>query len=192
MFESTITINIHKEAGARKDAIRVSSVADIPAFLTETITICGDSVQLVNVEMGISHCPLGSVIGYEKSESSSTGWNAWHIANAATNLIEQDGVFYKKATVFKAMKVGESLPEWLEGAPIRHNADGSWTITTPWGESTGFPGKSYWILYGTNEDGSIDANILTKSEKSYKDYIVCDDDGNDLGYLAELDPYVED
>ena len=35
---------------------------------------------------------------------------------------------------------------------------------------------------------SFEANILTKSEKSYKDYIVCDEDGNDIGWLAEIDP----
>lgn len=51
MFESTITINIHKEAGAHKDAIRVASLTDIPEFLKNTITICDDSVQLVNVEI---------------------------------------------------------------------------------------------------------------------------------------------
>ena len=115
------------------------------------------------------------------------GYNCWVIGNAATNLIEKNGFFYKKATVMKAMLVTDEFPGFLSGADIRRNDDGSWTIKTSWGESTGFPGKCYWVLYGINEDGTPDANILTKTEKSFKDYIVCDEDGIDLGWLSELD-----
>lgn len=82
----------------------------------------------------------------------------------------------------------ESIPEFLGGADIHQNEDGSWTIKTDWGESTGFPGKAYWVRYGTKEDGTPDANILTKTEKSYRDYIVCDENGKDIGFLYELDP----
>ena len=76
----------------------------------------------------------------------------------------------------------------MEGAATKQNADSSWTIQTDWGESTGYPGKAYWVLYGTKADGSIDANILTKTEKSYRDYIVCDQNGHDIGFLYEIDP----
>ena len=116
------------------------------------------------------------------------GWNAWCIGNAATNLIERDGIFYKKATILTAQQVNDEAPDFLEGANIRHNSDGSWTIVTDWGESTGFPGEAYWVLYGQKADGTPDANILTKTEKSYKDYIVCDENGNDIGWLSEIDP----
>lgn len=125
--------------------------------------------------------------GYKKSEVAVDGYNCWVIGNAATNLIEKNGVFYKKDTVMKAMLVTDEFPGFLSGAAIRRNDDGSWTIKTSWGESTGFPGKCYWVLYGINEDGTPDANILTKTEKSFKDYIVCDEDGIDLGWLSELD-----
>lgn len=137
---------------------------------------------------GNETCPLGSVIGYEESEKTSTGWNTWVIGNAATNLVEKDGVFYKKATVLEAEPVSDEFPEFLTGAPITHNDDGSWTITTDWGQSTGFPGESYWIRYGTKENGAPDANILTKTEKSYQDYIVCKQDGTAIGKLSEIDP----
>ena len=180
-------IFIHKEAGQKKDAVRVTSVTDIPEFLKETITIDGNQLKLVCVE-GAETCPIGSVIGYEKSENTSTGWNTWCIGNAATNLIEKNCVFYKKATVFEAQAVDNVFPEFLQGAPITQNADSSWTIKTSWGESTGFPGKAYWIRYGTKEDGTPDANILTKSEKSYTDYIVCDENSKDIGKLCEIDP----
>lgn len=154
----TNTIRIHKEAGAKKDAIRVNTAKDIPDFLKSTIALEGGQVKLVCVE-GTEFASLGSVIGYEESEKTSTGWNTWCIGNAATNLIERDGIFYKKATVFTAQKVNDKVPDFLEGANIRHNSDG-----TP------------------------DANILTKTEKSYKDYIVCDENGNDIGLLSEIDP----
>ena len=180
-------INIHKQAGTKKDAIRVNCEADIPAFLKTTITIAGAQIKLICVE-GNQTCPVGSVIGYEESTSSETGYNCWHIANAATNLVEIDGVFYKKATVMQAMAVSDEFPAFLEGAAITHNEDGSWTIKTDWGESTGFPGKAYWVRYGTKGDGTPDANILTKTEKSYRDYIVCDENGEDIGFLCEIDP----
>lgn len=181
------TILVHKAAGQKKDAIRVNSIQDVPEFLQGTITVEGENLKLVCVE-GNETAPIGSVIGYEESEKTPTGWNTWCIGNAATNLIEIDGVFYKKATVLPAQAVDDEFPEFLKGAPITHNADGSWTIKTDWGESTGFPGQAYWIKYGVKEDGTPDANILTKTEKSYKDYIVCDEDGNDVGFLAEIDP----
>ena len=97
----TNTIRIHKQAGAKKDAIRVNTGKDIPEFLRSTIAIEGGQVKLVCVE-GAEVAPLGSVIGYEESEKTSTGWNAWCIGNAATNLIERDGIFYKKATILTA------------------------------------------------------------------------------------------
>lgn len=180
-------IKIHKQAGTRKDAIRVNGLSDVPEFLQGTITVSNNELTLVCVE-GTEHCPLGSVIGYEASENTSTGWNAWHIANAATNLVEIDGVFYKKATVMSAMAVTEEFPEFLQGADISRNADGSWFITTDWGVSTGHPGQSYWVLYGFKADGKPDANILSKTEKSYREYIVCDDAGKDIGFLCEIDP----
>ena len=183
----TNTIRIHKQAGAKKDAIRVTTANDIPEFLKSTIAIEDGQVKLVCVE-GSEVAPLGSVIGYEESEKTSTGWNAWCIGNAATNLIERDGIFYKKATILTAQQVNDETPDFLEGANIRHNSDGSWTIVTDWGESTGFPGEAYWVLYGQKADGTPDANILNKTEKSYKDYIFYDKTANDIGWLSEIDP----
>ena len=180
-------IYLHKQAGQKKDAFRVNSASDIPSFLKDTVAVVNGEVSLTCVE-GNEVAPLGSVIGYEKSDSTTTGWNAWCIGNADTNLIEIDGVFYKKATVMPAVAVSNDFPDFLEGADICDNPDGSWSIKTDWGVSTGFPGEAYWIKYGTKEDGSVDANILTKTEKSYREYIVCDENGEDIGFLCEIDP----
>lgn len=181
------TIFIHKEAGQRKDAVRVRSYNDIPEFLKSAISVTTEGIELDCVE-GREVAPFGAVIGYEKSEKTSSGWNCWVIGNADTNLIEKNGVFYKKATIMKAQAVSETVPDFLQGARTRKNADGSWSIQTDWGVSTGYPEEAYWVLYGTKEDGSLDANILTKTEKSYGEYIVCTSDGQDIGRLAEIDP----
>ena len=187
-MENNTIIRVHKVAGQKKDAFRANSEESIPSFLREsgTVTFHGDHFTLVCTE-GDEVAPLGAVIGWEESQATPTGWNTWVIGNT-TNLIEVDGTFYKKATVLMAAPVTEEFPTFLEGAPIEHNADGSWSITTDWGKSHGFPGKAYWIRYGTKPDGKPDANILTKTERSYKDYIVCGEDGEDIGYLYELDP----
>ena len=180
-------IFIHKEAGTKKDAVRIKEVRDIPDFLKEAIQVVDGKIRLQCVE-GNETAELGEVIGYEVSDRTSSGYNCWVIGNASTNLIEKDGVFYKKAIIMKAALVDkEGLPSFLFGADVRKNDNGSWTIKTSWGESTGFPGESYWVLYGRNEDGTPDANILTITEKSFKDYLVCDENGKDLGWLSELD-----
>ena len=166
-------IRIHKQAGQKKDAFRVTNFESIPEFLREAVTIADGMVYLDCVE-GKESCFTGKVIGYEE--------------HAETNLIEINGTFYKKATILEAEEVSNQFPEFLRGADIHQNEDGSWTIKTDWGESTGFPGKAYWVRYGTKEDGTPDANILTKTEKSYRDYIVCDENGKDIGFLYELDP----
>lgn len=180
-------IFVHKRAGAKKDAVRVNSATDIPEFLKGAVKINGDKLELECVE-GKETAKLGEVIGYEKSEKTSSGYNCWVIGNAETNLIEKDGVFYKKATVMQAAQICEdNIPAFLKGAEVRKNLDGSWTIKTDWGESTGKPYEAYWVLYGIKEDGTPDANILTKSEKSFSEYIVCDESGKDICSLSELE-----
>lgn len=80
-----------------------------------------------------------------------------------------------------------TLPALLEGAWVRKNDDFSWTIKTSKRESTGMPYLSYWIRYGTNADGTPDVDILNVTDESFKDFIVCDKDRNDLCFLYELD-----
>ena len=185
----SIIINIHKVAGQKKDAIRVNNVSDIPEFLQKTITIADGMLHLECVE-GNETAPLGSVIGYEQSARTASGWNTWCIGNAATNLVEVDGVFYKKATVLPAIlvpKADDEQPDWAKACNLTYNGDGTATFKTDWGFSTGRIGRDFLLLYGMKEDGSPDANILIRGEKSYYDYIVCDE-GTDIGKLSELYP----
>lgn len=173
---------------AKKDAVRINSEEDIPEFLADSIHIVDGMLELDCVE-GVEHAPLGSVIGYEESEKTKSGMNVWHIANAATSLDERDGVFYTRPVVYVAQKIGEEVPSILAGAPIERGIDGSFILTTKWGKSVGYTGDAYFVLYGVKEDGTPDANILTKSEKSYDAYYVCTKDGEIIGKLSELDPY---
>ncbi|MCR4753870.1 MAG: hypothetical protein K5837_05690 [Candidatus Saccharibacteria bacterium] len=111
---------------------RVTKEADIPDFLRESVRVPGDTIQITCVE-GDEECPVGSVIGYEGSQTTSTGYNCWCIGNAATNLVEIDGALYKKATIMEAALLTEEYPEFLKGAEISRNDDGSWSIKTDWG-----------------------------------------------------------
>ena len=60
-------INIHKEAGTKKDAVRVRRESDIPDFLKEAIDLVGNKLVIDCVE-GKETADLGAVIGYEKSD----------------------------------------------------------------------------------------------------------------------------
>lgn len=180
-------IKIHKAAGKEKQAVRINNASDIPEFLKDSIGIAHDTLRLTCVE-GNEEAPLGSVIGYEKSDNTPTGWNCWWIANAATNLVEKDGKFFTKATVLEAEPITDEAPELMAGGNIWRNEDGSWSYGASWGTQTGWPGKAYWVKSGETEYGEPKGYILTKSEESYGAFIVCDDDGNDIGFLCEIDP----
>lgn len=188
-------IHIRKLAGQRKDAFRLNSQADIPEFLLDNIHIDAQGTAHLYCVEGQLTCSLGTVIGYETSPTTDTGYNVWPIGNAATNLIEENGVFYQKPTVLKAELIGEQPSELVAGCVVWRNYDensgqpwGSWTIVTDWGESTGMPGQAYWVRYGTKPDGKPDANILTRGEQSFLDYYVCTADGTLICPLAEYQP----
>ncbi len=87
--------------------------------------------------------------------------------------------------------MGSEIPEWVEGAPVAKNEDGSFTVTTSWGKSTGNIMDCYWMRYGDNKDGSPDVNILTKSEPSFDDYYLCTEDGRNICPLREFDESFE-
>ena len=176
-------LKIHKQAGQRKKAIRINGADDIPEFLQGSIVIAFGRVFLDCVE-GHEECPLGSVIGYERSEKTVSGWNCWCIGNADTNLIERDGVFYTKATILEATPITEEFPELMRGANIWRNDDGSWSFETKYGIMEGKPFEAYWVKSGENQDGTPKGYILTRSEESLNSFLVCDEaEENDLGWL---------
>lgn len=80
----TSMILIHKEAGTKKDAVRVTKESDIPDFLKDTIKIVDGRIQMQCVE-GTETADFGAVIGYEVSKNTPSGYNCWVIGNASTN-----------------------------------------------------------------------------------------------------------
>lgn len=185
-------IQIRKKGFEPANAIRVNHSLDIPEFLWDTIKIGNKKINLISGD-GTETCPLGSVIGYRTSTNTPTGWTgwtAWHIPKAIANatLTEIGGSFYKKPSIFLAQLVDDKLPEFLKGAKIIKNGNGSWTIINDWFRKTGFPGEAYWVLYGIKGNGTPNATIITKSEQEYLDYIVCDKNGTDICALAKMDP----
>ena len=185
MIRPTSKIFIQK-APKPKDAVRIRSAEDIPDFLRGTISIEGEEMVMHNAEGSNQRAPLGMVCGFEKSEATSSGYGMWPISDES-RLIERDGKFFAKPTPTPACPIGPEPPEWMSGAEIRHNRDGSFTMKTDWGESTGRPGEAYWVLYGVKADGRPDANILTISERSFSDYFLCTEDGQNICTLAEFD-----
>lgn len=179
-------IYIHQKA-AKKDAVRVNGINDIPKFLSKSIKVVNGKLQLECVE-GNQTTEPGAVIGYEKSEKTESGYNCWVIGNAKKSLVEIDGTFYKKALIYQAAPIEkDELPEFMDGLDVHKNNDGSWTIKKSWGDQTGFPGEAYWVYHGISEDGRKGVSILSKSEDSYREYWLCDERGNNICKLSEYD-----
>ena len=177
-------IYIRKKFGKKKPAVRINKVEDIPEELRKAIKIVDDMIELDCTE-GDELVPLGSVIGYEYSPNTESGINTWKIDNVDNLfLIEENGEFFTNDTINKAVMIGEELPDFLEEENITRNEDGSWTLKTDWGESTGYPGEGYFVLYGTKDHGKSNVNILTNSEPSFDEYYVCDADGNIIDGLS--------
>lgn len=89
----------------------------------------------------------------------------------------------KSHQVFKAQKIGEEIPDFMKGATIRRDTtDWSWII----GEHKGYSGQDYWVL-GT-DNHSIYRGILSKTDKSFPDFVVLDEEGKSAGRLCELNP----
>ena len=176
----------------KKDAVRVNTWADMPRFLVEAgaIVSWGGKLHFLSRE-GLEEAPFGSVIAWEPSQEMKSGWNVWALGPdyVREKLEERPDGFYTRPVPVEAEPIDDTFPEFLRGANISRNADGSWSVKTDWGVSTGFPGRAYWVRYGTKGDGTPDCNILTKGEKSYEDYLVCDEKGGEVvGRLADIDP----
>lgn len=188
----------------KKDAFRADN---IPENLACNVSVSteddGSGIVTILCVEGIQHVPFANgdelhniVVAWEESESEvktedgeaiKTGYNAWHKANAATTLVEIDGVFYaNKVNVVKMQLItdSEEVPELVSGAEVSRNGD-AWVIKTDWGESSGKPNEAIWVRYGTKESGVPDANILTMTEKSFAQYYVCTEDGEMLFKLSE-------
>ena len=176
----------------RKDCVRISSVVDIPDFLNKFVKVEGDILVLDCLE-GEERVPLGSVIAYEKLESGKM--NVWNKANWKETTKEIDGVFYELPKPNKAVRVTEKIPQFIvDGLGNRFSVlpDGIFQIDTGWGLVKCAPNNGYIVIYGKKEDGSLDANFLTKGTPSFSQYYVLDENDNIVQSLEEYDMQIQE
>lgn len=183
-------ISIAKKPGI-KNCVRISQQSDIPEFLKDVVKIEGNNLVLDCLE-GEEKAPIGSVIAFEKLESGKM--NVWNKANWKETTREIDGVFYEIPKTNMATPVTDTLPESVVaglGERLKKLDDGKFQIDAGWGLVTCAPDNGYLVIYGKKEDGSLDANFLTKGTPSFEQYYVVDDQGNIIQTLTEYDEQLQ-
>ncbi len=179
-------ITIAKKPGV-KNCIRINSADDIPDFLKESIKVIGETLVLDCLE-GEERCPLGSVIAFEQLENGKM--NVWNKANWKETTKEVDGVFYELPKPNKAVRITDSIPqEIVKGLGERFSVlpTGEFQIDAGWGLVRCAPYNGYLVIYGKKEDGSLDANFLTRGTPSFSQYYVLDENGEIIEPLQEYD-----
>ncbi|MBQ6284682.1 MAG: hypothetical protein IJK67_00020 [Bacilli bacterium] len=179
-------ITICKKPGV-KNCVRISGETSIPDFLKEVVRIDGDTIVLDCLE-GEERCPLGSVIAFEKLESGKM--NVWNKANWKETTKEVDGVFYELPRPNLAVRITDKVPQSIvDGLGDRFTVlpTGEFQIDAGWGLVKCAPNNGYVVIYGKKEDGSLDANFLTKGTPSFGQYYVLDENGEIVQSLQEYD-----
>ena len=179
-------LTICKKPGV-KACVRISSEKDIPEFLKEVVRVEGEELVLDCLE-GEERCPLCSVIAYEKLENGKM--NVWNKANWKTTTKEIDGVFYELPKPVTAVRITDTIPQVIiDGLGDRFTVlpTGEFQIDAGWGLVKCAPYCGYVVIYGKREDGSLDANFLTKGTPSFAQYFVLDENGDMVQTLEEYD-----
>ena len=183
-------IRIHTPAVKLQDnVVEISTLSTIPVFLRKAITLANHQLWLDNVD-GLGNAPIGSVIAYEKSDLTYSGYNCWFVGRTI-DLVKIDGIFYTKPHIIHAMLIpdtDEARPLWVNSSNLTYNGDGTATLETDNGTVTGRIGIDFIISHGIKKNGKPNASILSPYDESYNDYIVCDNSGKDIGKLCELYP----
>lgn len=179
-------IVITKKPGI-KNCVRINCVDDIPDFLKGVIKVIGDTLVLDCLE-GEERCPLGSVIAYEKLESGKM--NVWNKANWKETTKEVNGVFYELPSSYKAVRITDSIPQDIVkklGTRFSVLPTGEFQIDVGWGLVRCAPYNGYLVIYGEKEDGSLDANFLTRGTPSFNQYYILNENGEILESLQKYD-----
>lgn len=183
--------HIHsRPVGHQNAAVEISTLSTIPEHLKEAISIVNCELWLDN-DTGYKTAPIGSVICYEKSNQTVSGYNCWAIGKLGIDLTKKDGLFYTKPTIIPAMLIPapeDPKPVWVHACHLIYNGDGTATLNTDGQNFTGRIGIDFLLCFGMKEDGLPKAGILATYDDSYNDYIICDQTGNDIGKLCEIYP----
>lgn len=174
-----------------KNCVRINGENSIPNFLTEVVRVDNDELVLDCLE-GEERCPLGSVIAFEKLENGKM--NVWNKANWKETTKEIDGVFYELSKPVTAVRITDTIPQnIIDGLGNRFSilSTGEFQIDTGWGLAKCAPYNGYIVIYGQKDDGSLDANFLTKGTPSFNQYYVLDKNGEIIQSLQEYDDQLE-
>lgn len=182
-------IRIHKPVKEYRDAVDVSTLSTIPEFLRKAITLVNHELWFEN-ENGIQTAPLGSVIGYEKSDKTESGYSC-RLIGGTLDFVHDNGVFRNTPRVIQAMLIpseDQPKPVWVVSAGLIYNGDGTATLRTAHGTVTGRIGIDFITTSGMMKTGKPNANILTRDAEEYGSYGIYDANGAIIGSLAELYP----
>lgn len=184
-------IKIHAPAVAHQEsAVEISTLSTIPEFLREAITLENHQLVLDSIN-GLVTAPLGSVICFEKSNKTPSGFNCWSIGQIGVNLIKVNGIFYTKPRILHAMLIpdeNESRPIWVKRCNLIYNGDGTATLNLKGKHISGRIGIDFILSLGMDKQGKPNATILSTSDASYETYWMCDDNGKDIGKLSDIYP----
>lgn len=184
-------IKIHAPAVAQQEnSVEISTLSTIPEFLRDAISVEHHQLILDNVSGPVA-VPLGSVICFEKSDKTTSGFNCWSIGQVGVNLTKVDGLFYTKPRILHAMLIpseDEAKPLWVKHCNLTYNGDGTATININGKPSSGRIGIDFILSHGMDKNGNPKATILSTFDKDYHSYLVCDDSGKDIGLLSDIYP----
>lgn len=187
---SLLSLIICKKPGI-KNCVRISGKSTIPDFLESVVRVEWENLVLDCLE-GEERCPLGSVIAYEKLDNGKM--NVWSKANWRESTKEVDGVFYEIPKKYKAVRVTDTIPQSIiSGIGKRFSVlpTGKFQIDAGWGLMKCAQNNGYIVIYGKKEDGSLDANFITKGTPSFSQYYVVDADGDMTQSLKEYDEQIQ-
>ena len=169
-------ITIYKPTKKSEAIINVNSLSMIPEFLREAITVVDAKLHFDTIS-GKQTAPLGICIGYEEcGDQTPSGYNCWQVK------------FPEKKLAMLIPAKEDAKPVWVNLCNLTYNGDGTVTLKTAHGQSTGRIGIDFIMCHGMNPTYGPNASILDTYDESYNDYIICDKDGNDIGKLCELYP----
>lgn len=175
MATNTTKVIIKKLGGERTNIARVCSEADIPAELKNSIVINGGKIELATCKEGKEVCDLGLYVAWEKSDKSPTGWNCWCKTNGFDTIDEVNGRYFERTQPVQAQVIvfGDSIPDFMSGATIDTEEDGTVHLTAEWGVQTAHPGEKY--MYLAYQDGTF--ALLDLESNSAGQYYICDESG---------------
>lgn len=184
---------IHKESGKLRPTCRlVTSENDVPKFLIEsgTVSVNGGNITMIAVE-GSATRNFPVFLSWEETNALSCGYGAWPKDNGFTTLIvDGNGNCFDKAPNYIAalLVYGKPLHDHFAKMGNVVITENECHVHTNWGEirKVRLPKNendhvAIVIDYG---DGGV--NLLTLSEKSAEEYIVMNENGEDIGKLTDI------